>query len=266
MKLAIFDIDGVLIRGESVIPHAAEAVKMLKDKGILVKYLTNNSTQVQEVFASMLSGFGIETNPEDIMTSSIATASYLKEVSPDGGRILVMGEKGIVLAIKDAGFDVIEFSDTTPVDYVVVGMDRKFNYDRLSRAQHEICSNGAEFIATNYDPIYPVENGKIKPGGGIMVRALEACTLQDAKVIGKPETTSVEIILKNNGIEPHDAMIVGDNLETDILAGNRANITTVFVLTGIHTNDDLAGVDKNGAPDYVIKDLSSLDSCLEMSR
>ena len=263
MKLAIFDIDGVLIRGKSAIPHGAETIRVLKAKNILVQYLTNNSTQVREVFASRLSEIGIETDPMDVMTSSIASAAYLKGISPDGGRVLVVGEQGIVIALQDAGFDIVDFDDNQPVDYVVVGMDRQFTYDKLARAQHEICSNSAVFIATNYDPVFPVENGGIKPGGGIMVRALEACTLQDAKLIGKPETTSIEIILENHGIEPGDAMIVGDNLETDIPAGNKANLTTVFVLTGIHTNDDLAKVKKNGVPDYVIKDLSSLADCID---
>ncbi|MFH1515574.1 MAG: HAD-IIA family hydrolase [bacterium] len=263
MKLAIFDIDGVLIRGKSAISHAADTIKMLKDKGILVQYLTNNSTQVREVFASRLRAIGIEASPEDVMTSSIASASYLKDISPEGGRILVVGEEGIVLALRDAGFDVVDYKDSQPVNFVVVGMDRQFTYDKLARAQHEIYSNKAGFIATNYDPVFPVENGGIKPGGGIMVRALEACTFQDAKVIGKPETTSIEIILKNHGIESTDAMIIGDNLETDILAGKRASLRTVFVLTGIHTNEDLVKVDKNGVPDYVIKDLSSLVDCLD---
>jgi 4-nitrophenyl phosphatase len=262
MKLVILDIDGVIYRGKEPVEKAAESIQWLKDNGFMVKYLTNNATQVQQVFADRLKAAGVEANPYDIMTSSIATARYLKQKSPNGANVLVVGGDGLRLALIDAGFNVVEFDDSTKADYVTVGQDLNFTFQRLERAQHEIWVNKAEFIATNYDPIWPVENGGVRPGGGVIVRAIEACTLKKALIIGKPETTTLEMMLEEYNVKKQDAIMIGDNLDTDILAGKRAGVPTVFVLTGIHTKENLKNVDESGYPDYVIEDLSELKNCL----
>jgi 4-nitrophenyl phosphatase len=263
MKLVIFDMDGVLIRGKEAVEHAPEAVRLLQNEGFLVRYLTNNSTQTPETYANRLEKVGITAKPSEIMTSSIATARYLKEKSPNGGKVLVVGGEGLVKALQDEGFTVVDYGDPSAVDFVTAGMDRNFTYDRLARAQHEILVNKAEFIATNYDCIFPVENGGVKPGGGVIVRALEVCTYQKALVIGKPEPTSILFILGECGIDPSDTAIVGDNLDTDIQAGIRAGIRSIFVLTGIHSMKDIEHLDRERAPDYILKDLSTLMECLK---
>ena len=262
MKLVIFDIDGVIMRGKQAVPCAADTIRKLQNSGKIAAFLTNNSTQIQSVFSDRLHNIGIDVEPEDVMTSSIATADYIKSKSPDGARVLVVGETGIIKAMQDNGIEVVDYDDPETVDYVVVGMDRKFTYEKLARAQREILYGGAEFIATNCDVIFPIEDGKVRPGGGVMVRAIEACTNVTAKVIGKPETTSIDLMLKKYGVSEDESAIVGDNLDTDILAGKRAGIRTVFVLTGIHTMDDLKERGEEHIPDYVIKDLSCLEECL----
>ncbi len=262
MKLVIIDIDGVIIRGNEPVENAAESIQWLKENGFMVKYLTNNATQVQQVFADRLKAAGVDAVPDDIMTSSIATARYLKQKSPNGANVLVVGGDGLRLALIDAGFTVVEFDDSTKADYVTVGQDLKFDFQRLERAQHEIWVNKAELIATNYDPIWPVENGGVRPGGGVIVRAIEACTLKKALIIGKPETTTLEMMLDEYSFKPQNAVMIGDNLDTDILAGKRAGVRTVFVLTGIHNREDLKRVDEKNYPDYVIEDLSELKNCL----
>lgn len=263
MKLVIFDMDGVLIRGKAAVEHAPEAVKSLQNDGFLVRYLTNNSTQTPETYAERLEKVGIVAKPSEIMTSSIATARYLKEKSPNGGKALVVGGEGLSKALEDEGFTLVDYDDPSAVDFVTVGMDRNLTYDRLARAQHEIVVNHAEFIATNYDCMFPIENGGIKPGGGVIVKALEVCTRQKALVIGKPEPTSILFILEECGIDPSDAAIVGDNLETDIPAGISAGIRSIFVLTGIHGMKDIESLDQDRTPDFILKDLSTLMECLK---
>lgn len=261
--MVIFDIDGVIIRGTDPVEKAAESIAWLQENGFMVKYLTNNATQVQQVFADRLKAAGVDALPDDIMTSSIATARYLKQKSPNGGKVLVVGGDGLRFALIDSGFTVVEFDDSTKVDYVAVGQDLNFTYKRLERAQHEIWANKAEFIATNYDPIWPVENGGVRPGGGVIVRAIEACTLKKALIIGKPQTTSLDMMLDECNIKPEDAVMVGDNLDTDILAAKRAGVRAIFVLTGIHQKEDLENIDEKGYPDFVIEDLSELKNCLD---
>jgi len=262
LKLIIFDIDGVLLRGLKALPHAADVVSRLRRDGHLISFLTNNSTRTPETYAERLINAGIQASPDEIMTSAIATAGYLKNLSPRGTRVLVVGEKGIIEALTDSGFNVIDYSDKEPVEYVVVGMDRGFNYERLARAQYEIWTNGAKLIGTNYDTIFPVEGEGVRPGGGVMVLALEACTRQKATIIGKPEPITLEIILDRYNVGRSEAMIVGDNLDTDILAGKRAGTATAFVLTGIHSEKDLAALPPDRIPDFILKNLSALPECV----
>lgn len=262
MKLVIFDIDGVLLRGRQPIPHAVATISWLKDNGLITTYLTNNSTQEPSVFADRLNNVGIHAQVDQIMTSSLATASYLDEKPGECRNAYVVGENGIIKALESKGFKVVNNYPDTHARYVVVGMDRQFSYNKLARAQYEILFNGAGFIATNYDPIFPVENNRVKPGGGVMVRAIEACTNRNAVIIGKPEPTGIVQLMKKFDAQPHETIIVGDNLDTDILAGKRAGIGTVFVLTGIHNQKDLMTKNLKQVPDYIIKDLSNLKDCL----
>jgi len=264
MKLVIFDIDGVLLRGLQALPHAADSVKKLREHCVVVSFLTNNSSSAPEVYAQRLINASIDANPDEIMTSAIATVLYLRKLSPEGARILVVGEEGITSAMSDAGFTIIDYDNPSSVDYVVVGMDRGFNYEKLARAQSEIWFNKAILIGTNNDPIYPIENGGIRPGGGTMIAALEACTRQKALIIGKPETITIDLILEKYKVEKDEAMIVGDNLDTDILAGKRAGIATAFVLTGIHTENDLRNAPSDRIPDFILRNLSTLDQCLNI--
>jgi 4-nitrophenyl phosphatase len=263
MKLVIFDMDGVLIRGKEPVEHAPEAVRLLQNEGFLLRYMTNNSSETPETYAKRLEKVGIKAKPSEIMSSSIATARYLKQKSPTGGKVLVVGEEGLTNALLDEGFTIVDFDDPSAVEFVTVGMDRDFNYDRLARAQYEIYVNKAEFIATNYDCVFPVENGGVKPGGGVIARALEVCTFQKALVIGKPSPTSILLILEECGIDPSDTAIVGDNLDTDIPAGISAGIRSIFVLTGIHGMKDIEKLDQDRTPDFIIKDLSTLMECLK---
>lgn len=162
VKLAILDIDGVVIKGRTPIPEAVEGIKILKEKGINVVYLTNNSTRPRKRLAELLGDIGVDISISDIFTSSYLTALYLDREADKDVRIFIVGEEGIVFELEEFGFKNLFWSNyEPPIDYVIVGMDRNFNFQKLTYAQQAIFS-GARFIATNIDPTFPTENGDRK--------------------------------------------------------------------------------------------------------
>jgi HAD superfamily hydrolase (TIGR01457 family) len=250
----IFDLDGVIYRGSEPQPEAKETVARLRSNGDLVFFLTNNSTQTRQQYSEKLSGMGIPTPPDDIMTSGCATALYLAESGGSGKRAYVVGEEGVREELKAVGIHVVE---EEPADYVVVGLDRQFTYEKLLRAQQAIL-HGTQFIATNRDVTYPLEEGLVIPGGGSIVAAIEAASGTIPRVIGKPEIYSVRMILEKAGARTEDAVVVGDRLDTDILAGRRAGTQTVLVLSGVSTREDAESAPPEMHPDVIIERLGEL--------
>ena len=158
-------------------------------------------------------------------------------------------------------------SNFQDVDFVIVGLDSHFNYDTLAIAQRCILKGNAKFYATNTDTTLPVKDG-LKPGAGVMVNAVTTCTGKEPiKIFGKPEPDGINMIINDMKIKPDQAIIFGDRLDTDILAGNRAGIKTAIVLTGVTNKkmmEDLESrietLDKNLMPDYVFNTLSEIFS------
>ncbi|NLC56879.1 MAG: HAD-IIA family hydrolase [Armatimonadetes bacterium] len=256
-RLFIFDLDGVIYRGDTVLPYAAATIRTLQQTGATVFYLTNNSTRTRESYAQKLAGMGIPAPIEQIMTSSYAAALYFSEEGLSGTRAYVVGEEGIVDELSRVGVRVVQGVDEQRVESVVVGLDREFSYRKLCAAQQAIL-NGARFIATNTDKTFPVEGGKLIPGGGALVAAVQACTGIEPTVIGKPEVYALRKITEITGIPPQQTVIVGDRLDTDILAGRRMNYQTVLVLTGVCTQEAVEQAAAEYLPDHVLPDLSGL--------
>jgi len=251
----IFDLDGVIYRGEQPLPFAAETIGNLRRKGIRVGFLTNNSTRHRRVYCRRLRDMGVDCELEDVMSSAYATALYLREQAGDGCRVHVVGEDGLRQELAEAGMQLTD--GTEPADFVVAGMDRRFNYETLVNAQ-QVIMHGARLIATNRDPTFPVEGG-FRPGGGAMIAALETCTGVEAKTIGKPETYSLEKILQAWNIAPSECAAVGDRLDTDILAANRLGMLSIMVLTGAHTRENAETRPPEERPAVILDDLSKLE-------
>lgn len=250
----IFDLDGVIYRGNEPQPEASETVARLRSNGDLVFFLTNNSTQTRQQYSDKLAEMCIPAPPDDIMTSGFATALYLAETGGCGKRAYVVGEEGVCEELNALGIRVVE---EKPADYVVVGLDRHFTYEKLLRAQQAIL-HGAEFFATNRDVTYPLEEGLVIPGGGSIVAAIEAASGTIPRLIGKPEIYSVRMILEKAGARPEEAVVVGDRLDTDILAGRRAGAHTVLVLSGVSTRKDAESAPPEMRPDVIIERLGEL--------
>lgn len=261
MKYVIFDLDGVIYRGKDPLPGATECVHSLANSGIRVGYLTNNSGRTRGSYILRLKEQGINVELHQIMTSGEATAVWLQEYGWSGKKVYVIGGEGLSETLADHGFIVDTQDEGDTCDLVIVGWDRGVNFNKITRAQHEIMVNNAKLIATNADAMFPAAGDRLLPGAGVMVKAVEVASGVTAEVIGKPRTISLEMGLRELGIaddpEP-EVWVVGDRLDTDIACGKAYGAVTVLVTTGITTREMAIEADENLRPDYVIDSLVEL--------
>jgi len=257
IRTFVLDLDGVVYRGKQALPGAVETIQTLRRLGHQVYFFTNNSTRTRIAYQQKLAEMGVPADIEHIMTSSYATALYLQEQGAQGKSVLVVGREGIRKELTAVGMEISTDGLHEKVDYVVVGMDRDFDYEMLTKAQNAII-RGATFIATNKDASFPCEDGRVVPGAGGLVAAIEVASGTKSILIGKPETPAMMEILHMAKANPHEAIIVGDRLDTDILVGKRIGALSVLVLTGVTTEKDLEKAPAEMQPDVVIRTLDEL--------
>lgn len=261
-RVYVFDLDGVLFRGETVIDGAPRALARLRADGKAVFFLTNNSSQPRRVYVEKLTRLGMPCTEDEVVTSASATADYLARVRqvPPGTAVFAVGGPGIEDELARVGLRVITVRDPEDADldaaFVVVGLDRDFRYETLRRAQWCLL-RGAEFIATNRDTQYPIEGGVV-PGGGSIVAAIAAAAELEPLTIGKPETLGLATILSLAGAAPDEAVMVGDRPDTDILCGNRLGVPTVLVMTGVTSAQKAAAAPPDQRPGRTIATLYDL--------
>ncbi len=243
-------MDGVLYQGNQAISGTAGFLGFLRERGIGFVLATNNSTRTPEQYAAKLAGMGVTIAPDEVLTSAQATAGYLAGIARPGARVFVVGMDGLWTALGQAGFTLVEEG----AEYVVVGMDFQVCYERLAQATLQIRA-GARFIGTNPDLTFPSERG-IVPGAGALLALLQAATGVTPTVIGKPETAMIEQAMARLGASAATTAALGDRLETDILAGQRAGLTTLLVLSGITDRAMLARSELQ--PDLVFDDVAHL--------
>ncbi len=227
--LYVFDMDGTLFRGEEVLPGAVETVLSLRAAGSQIRYLTNNSTRSAQSYRDKLCRMGFDAQLSDVYTSALAAAESLRGTL---SRAFVVGEDGLSGALEDAG---IRSSASEP-EAVVVGLCRRFDYELLSRALQYLLDPAVRFVATNRDVTFPLEQGRLVPGAGAIVASLVACAEREPELVGKPSPYAIEWILREAGMLPEEALVVGDRIETDIVAGQRAGCPVHLVLTGVATS------------------------------
>ena len=246
----LFDLDGVLYRGASPVPHASEALARLRRLGKGVAFVTNNSGRPPERVAERLRAVGVQASPDEVETSALATASTL--AGRGVGRAFVVGEDGLVTALTDAGIEVLA-GEPTAVDAVVVGWDRTADYEKL-RTASVLVQRGATLIATNPDPSFPAADGTAWPGAGALLAAIETTTGMRGEVIGKPFPPVLRAALdRAGGGRP---LLVGDRLDTDIAGAAGLGWHSMLVLTGISSRQDLPS--SSVLPTYVADDLRAL--------
>ena len=250
IKGLLMDMDGVLYRGQTPIPGAGHFILFLRHQGIPFLLLTNNSSLTPGQYVAKLKGMGIEVHAEELLTSAQATAHILAQREPEGTRVYMIGREGLRQALVEQGFTLVEEG----ADHVVVGWDWELTYGQLKRATLLIRA-GAHFIATNPDRTFPSEEG-IVPGNGAILAALEAATDVQPLVIGKPQPTMFQLALAQLGLDAQEAAILGDRLETDVLGGQRMGLRTLFVLSGVTDEEELA--QSSIQPDLVFEDVAHL--------
>jgi len=258
----VFDLDGVLYLGDTAIPHAADAVRRLEAQNKPVYFLTNNSGRTRADYREKLAHVnGLDVPESQIFTSAYATALYLKTQGAAGRTAFVIGEAGLAAELENVGgLKAVRVPDSVPptdIDYVVMGIDRQFTYDKLRFAHAAIMQGHAEFIATNRDATFPMETGEI-PGGGSLVAALATATGREPLTIGKPETHAYEAILQAANVSAAQSVMIGDRLDTDIAVGCRAGAKTILVLTGVTSAAQAHAAAPPFVPDLIIGDLREL--------
>ena len=257
-KAWILDMDGVLYRGAEVLPGVKELLDALTLRERPVMLATNNSMSTPEAYERKLAAMGLDIPASAVITSALATRDYLLRTLPEGAGIYVIGMPALREQLfEGTPFHPVQYGEEQPAA-VVIGLDLEFTYAKL-KAAHEAIQRGALFIATNADSTLPTEAGLV-PGAGSIVAALAAATGQRPIVIGKPETPMLEMAMIRMGAQPEETVMLGDRLDTDILAGERAGMPTVLVLTGVSTREDLNSAE--ALPDVVVSDLPSLVEAL----
>ncbi|HVD52350.1 MAG TPA: HAD-IIA family hydrolase [Candidatus Udaeobacter sp.] len=284
MPIAIFDMDGVLYRGAQVMPYAREALDRLRRAKWDVFFATNNSTATRLDYLRLLRQLGLGGDLEHIVTSGYATAHYLERRSPKPKDVLVIGADGLRQEIRAVGIAVRDADalpgfhppaeaaadgvdpgamrrylvslDLPPVaDTVVVGLDLHLTYAKIAEAQRAILG-GADFICSNRDRAYPVE-GRLLPGAGTIVAAIEVATGAKAVCIGKPEPFLFEEAIRRAG-KPDRVVVVGDSTDYDVVAAHRVGATGVLITTGLTESDALKKASGDAVPDRVIGSLEEL--------
>ncbi|UTR15844.1 TIGR01457 family HAD-type hydrolase [Salipaludibacillus sp. LMS25] len=228
----LIDLDGTMYRGEEKIDAASRFVKQLEERKLPYLFVTNNSSRPPEDVAAKLNSMDIPAKPEHVFTTSMATAHYIEE-NYGKADVYMIGEEGLEQALESQGHKI---TDVQP-EVVVMGIDRDLSYEKLTKACLAV-RNGAAFLSTNGDIAIPTERGLL-PGNGSLTSVVHVSTGIAPLFIGKPESIIIKQALEVLGTQLEDTLMVGDNYQTDIMAGINAGMDTLIVHTGVTTSDQL---------------------------
>jgi 4-nitrophenyl phosphatase len=255
IKALILDMDGVLWRDTEPIGDLPAIFHEIDERGWKTAYVTNNATRSVDQYVQKLASFGVSAKADQIINSGLATARYLQDRYPSGGQVYILGEQGLFSTLAEFGFT---HSLDNPLA-VVASLDRDVDYQKLKEASTFI-RQGIPFLGTNPDPSLPTPEGYI-PGTGAILAALTAASGQSPEIMGKPSPVMYQIALSNLGINPENALAIGDQMPTDIAAGVEAGCQTALVLTGVSTRDTAQEFDFH--PTFIAEDLTQLIDSLE---
>ncbi len=228
----ICDMDGVIYHGNRLIPGVKEFINWLESNGKNYLFLTNGSGRSPRELAQKLGRMGLDVDASHFYTSAQATAAFLQSQCP-GGSAYVIGEPGLTYALYEAGFSM---NDVNP-DYVVFGGPKSINYEQIEKASR-LVMNGAKLIGTNSDLTDPGEDGII-PACRALIAPIELTTGRKAYYVGKPNPLMMRHAVNHLNCHRADALLIGDRMDTDIIAGIETGIDTVLVLSGVTQMSDL---------------------------
>jgi HAD superfamily hydrolase (TIGR01450 family) len=274
--LLLVDLDGVVYRGADPVPGVADVLMARANACDDVVYVTNNSMHYRADYVTRLRDLGAPVAEDRIVSAPRATALYLREKHPEVRRALAVGASGLDRELRDVGIEVVnagfaaERMAKEGIDgvaaagspgAVVAGVDPQMTYLRLAVAA-DCVRAGAHFIATNRDPVYPVERG-LRPGAGSIVAAIEVASGITPVTIGKPEPLLMEQAAHAVGRDPREAFVIGDGIVTDLAAANAVGAKTILMLTGVTTGSALEALPSAEQPFKVAADATELAQVLE---
>lgn len=250
----LFDGDGVLYIDGKRQPYAKETLLSLKSLDKHFALVSNNSTKTLNQYMEMVTSMDLPFQKDQIITSAYVATRFVK-----GNSVYIVGEEGIFDACTQAGFEIVNDTPGEPVDTVIVGMDRNFDYQKMTVAMRYIMA-GSYFLGTNPDVNFPVKDG-FTPGAGTMIAALETASEKKVDlIVGKPNGYLFEVALSSS--HKAKAVMVGDRLDTDIIGAHKFGIDTILVRTGIgarYSEKDIEKFKENyGCPTYVVPNLEGL--------
>jgi NagD protein len=243
------DMDGVLIRGQTMIPGADRFIGRLQELEIPYLVLTNNPSYTQRDLAHRLENIGLNVPAKCIFTSAMATAHFLDSQRPDG-TAYVIGDSGLTEAVHGVGYVI---TDIEP-DYVVLGETKTYNYEMLTKAIRLI-NNGSRFVATNPDPSGPEEHGLV-PACGAVAALIEKATGKAPFFVGKPNPLMMRTALNYLGAHSEETIMIGDRMDTDIVAGVESGMMTALVLSGVTKESEIENYPYR--PGQVLKSIADL--------
>lgn len=255
----IMDLDGCVYVDERPTERAVEAIAELRRMGIKILYVTNNPEVTSEELAEKLRRLGVRCSAEEFLTVGEAVAMYIRCRSGPS-RVLVIAGRGVREYCRRYGHVVLELSRWRDAEYVVAGMDPEINYEKL-RFGLKALINGAAFIATNLDAVHPGAEG-IEPGSGAIVAAFRAMVGYDPVVVGKPSKIIMDFALERLGLPNKEILVVGDRLDTDVMAGKAIGADTALILTGVTRGDDVNRLPEEHRPTYIFRNLGELVEAL----
>jgi HAD superfamily hydrolase (TIGR01450 family) len=249
----LFDLDGVVWRGEEAIPGAAQTIARLREQGKRVVFLTNNASRAPRQYAVKLMRMLIPTQPTDVVTSGHVVIEHLRKIGlRTGDRVHLCAAPGLAQLLRADG--LVPTSQTTGVQALVVAWNPKLTFEDVRRAA-DVARADVPFIAANNDATYPGEAGLL-PGSGAILAAVEVASGRRATVVGKPKPEMFRLALERAGSEPSRTLVCGDRPETDVAGARAAGVPVALVLTGVTREADLATV--TDRPDWILRDVNEL--------
>lgn len=265
--LLLVDLDGVVYRGAQAVPGVADVLNRRAAAGDRIMYVTNNSRSHRDEYRARLLAHGVPLyglGTESIVTAARATALMLAERTPRPRTAMVFGGPGLARELREVGLRVVPPTAhglAAGPDVLVVGVDFRLTYERLSTAA-DVVRQGALFVATNRDPIYPAADGLMAGAGALVAAVAVAAGREPDIVIGKPETRLFEAAAELAGVPVRAAVVIGDGLATDIHAANAVGARSILMLTGVTSASDLERAAPSARPTRVAHDAAELERAL----
>lgn len=250
IKCFILDMDGTIYLGNELFDFTKDFLNKVEETGREYYFFTNNSSKSQQAYIDKLGNMGIHIEPKQMMISSHVMIKYLKEKHP-GETIYVVGTPSLINEFKTFNMPLV---DENP-DIVILGFDTTLTYEKISKACHYI-RNGCTYYGINPDWNCPMEGGTFIPDCGSMAKLVEASTGRFPEFFGKPSKHTLDYIIKETGYKPEEIAIVGDRLYTDIAVADRSDVTSILVLSGESTLEDVEASDVK--PDIILESLKDI--------